>query len=172
MPVSVVIAGAPPLAASLIAIAVLFGLCPLVLVTLRLRACSTILYLLCAAAAMTLLVSGATHVLRVDAAETATLPLGLPWLGAHFRLDALSAAFLVIVNLGALSASLFAVGYGRHEHARARVLPFFPLFIGAMNLVVLAGDAFTFLAAWEFMSLSSWALVMAHHREGENARAG
>jgi hydrogenase-4 component B len=37
---------------------------------------------------------------------------------------------------------------------------------------VLADDAFTFLVAWEFMSLSSWALVMAHHRVVENVRAG
>ena len=29
-----------------------------------------------------------------------TLPLGLPWLGANFRVDALSAFFLVVVNLG------------------------------------------------------------------------
>ena len=41
-----------------------------------------------------------------------------------------------------------------------------------MNLVVLADDAFTFLFSWEFMSLASWALVMAHHREQDNARAG
>ena len=41
-----------------------------------------------------------------------------------------------------------------------------------MNLVVLADDAFTLLLAWEFMSLSSWALVMAHHRERDNVRAG
>ena len=40
-----------------------------------------------------------------------------------------------------------------------------------MNLVVLADDAFTFLFAWEFMSLSSWALVMAHHREPRQRRA-
>jgi formate hydrogenlyase subunit 3/multisubunit Na+/H+ antiporter MnhD subunit len=41
-----------------------------------------------------------------------------------------------------------------------------------MNLVVLADDAFTFLLTWEFMSLTSWALVMAHHRTPGNARAG
>src|SRR5438876_3941263 len=41
-----------------------------------------------------------------------------------------------------------------------------------MNLVVLADDAFTFLMAWEFMSLTSWALVMPHHRQPGNARAG
>ncbi|MCI0735298.1 MAG: hydrogenase 4 subunit B [Beijerinckiaceae bacterium] len=101
-----------------------------------------------------------------------TLPLGLPWLGAHFRLDALAAFFLLVVNLGGAAASLYGIGYGRHEAEPQRVLPFFPAFLAGMNLVVLADDAFTFLLSWEFMSLASWALVMAHHREEENVRAG
>ncbi len=101
-----------------------------------------------------------------------TLPFGLPWLGCTFRLDALAAFFLVVVNLGGAAASLYALGYGRHESAPLRVLPFFPAFLAGMNLVVLADDAFTFLFSWEFMSLASWALVMAHHREAGNARAG
>ena len=53
-----------------------------------------------------------------------------------------------------------------------RVLPFYPAFLAGMNLVVLADDAFTFLVSWEFMSLTSWALVMSHHRERDNAHAG
>src|SRR5262249_58425178 len=106
------------------------------------------------------------------APSAATLPLGLPWLGAHFRLDALSAFFLAVVNLGAAAASLFALGYGRHEDAPRRVLPFYPAVLAGMSIVVLADDAFTFLVSWEFMSLSSWALVMAHHRVGDNIRAG
>ena len=110
--------------------------------------------------------------LFVQAASTATLPLGLPWLGAHFRIDALAAFFVVIVNLGGAAASLFALGYGRHEESPQRVLPFYPAFLAAMNLVVLADDAFSFLVSWEFMSLTSWALVIAHHRERENVRAG
>ena len=52
------------------------------------------------------------------------------------------------------------------------MLLFFPAFLAGMNLVLLAADAFTFLFAWEFMSLSSWALVMAHHRRPGNAAAG
>ncbi|UVC14817.1 hydrogenase 4 subunit B [Mesorhizobium onobrychidis] len=104
--------------------------------------------------------------------STVTLPLGLPWIGAHFRLDALSAFFLVVVNLGGTVASLYGLGYGHHEPAPHRVLPFFPAFLAGMNLVVLADDAFTFLLSWEFMSLASWALVMAHHREQDNTRAG
>ncbi|MGA7386464.1 MAG: proton-conducting transporter membrane subunit, partial [Pseudolabrys sp.] len=102
----------------------------------------------------------------------ATLPLGLPWLGAHCRIDGLSGFFIIVVNLGGAAASLFALGYGRHEEAPQRVLPFYPAYLAAMNLVVLADDAFSFLVSWEFMSLSSWALVVAHHRERENLRAG
>jgi formate hydrogenlyase subunit 3/multisubunit Na+/H+ antiporter MnhD subunit len=45
------------------------------------------------------------------------------------------------------------------------------VFLAAMNLVVLAADAFSFLIAWELMSLASWALVMAHHRQPENRQA-
>ncbi|HEY7741243.1 MAG TPA: proton-conducting transporter membrane subunit, partial [Steroidobacteraceae bacterium] len=125
--------------------------------------------LLCSAMAALALV----HLLDPAAApSTAWLPLGLPWQGALFRLDALSAFFAFVVGLGGAAASLFALGYGRHEHAPGRVLPFYPLFLAGMNLVVLADDAFSFLLSWEFMSLSSWALVMAHHQERDNARAG
>lgn len=108
-----------------------------------------------------------------DGAGSATiLPLGLPWLGAHFRIDALSAFFLFVINLGGAAASLFALGYGRHEEFPQRVLPFYPVYLAAMNLVLLADDAFSFLVSWEFMSLSSWALVIAHHHIRENLRAG
>jgi hydrogenase-4 component B len=100
------------------------------------------------------------------------LPVGLPWLGAHVRIDALSAFFLAVVNFGGAAASLFALGYGRHEEAPGRVLPFYPAYLAAMNIVVMADDAFTFLVAWEFMSLASWALVVSHHRDVENIRAG
>lgn len=107
-----------------------------------------------------------------DGAGEIVLPVGLPWIGAHFRIDALSAFFLAIVNLGGALASLYALGYGRHEAEPRRVLPFYPAFLAGMSLVCVAADAFTFLVSWEFMSLASWALVMAHHREAETRRAG
>jgi hydrogenase-4 component B len=108
----------------------------------------------------------------VGASRSIVLPLGIPWVGAHFRVDSLSAFFLVVVNLGAAAASLYGLGYGNHESAPQRVLPFYPAFLAGMNLVVLADDAFTFLVSWEFMSLASWALVTAHHRERANSHAG
>ena len=101
-----------------------------------------------------------------------TLPLGLPWIGARFRLDALAAFFLVVINLGGAGACLYGIGYGRHAEAPLRVLPFLPAFLAGMNLVLLADDAFTFLLSWECMSLASWALVVADHRDADNLRAG
>lgn len=112
------------------------------------------------------------HLLTDSGSASLSLPLGLPWTGVHLRLDALSAFFLVVVNLGGAIASLFGLGYGAHELAPERVLPFFPAFLAGMNLVLLADDAFSFLFAWEFMSLASWALVLAHHREPANTHAG
>jgi formate hydrogenlyase subunit 3/multisubunit Na+/H+ antiporter MnhD subunit len=122
--------------------------------------------------ALIALAAGVAQLLGEPSPAGIALPLGLPWIGAHFRMDALSAFFVVVVDLGAAAASLFAIGYGAHEQARLRVLPFYPAFLAGMNLVVLADDAFSFLVAWEFMSLSSWALVMAHHHVPDNVRAG
>jgi len=104
--------------------------------------------------------------------ETLVLPIGLPWLGVHLRLDCLAAGFLAVVNFGGFAASLYSLGYGRHETAPQRVLPFIPVFLAGMTMVVLADDALAFLFAWEFMSLSSWALVVSHDRSAENLRAG
>src|SRR5262245_14359233 len=119
-----------------------------------------------------LLVAGQVLLFAGGSPSGVQLPVGLPWTGAHFRLDALAAFFMVVVSLGGAGASLFAIGYGRHEHAPGRVLPFYPAFLAGMFLVVLAHDAFSFLLSWELMSLTSWALVVAHHRDAANVRAG
>jgi formate hydrogenlyase subunit 3/multisubunit Na+/H+ antiporter MnhD subunit len=119
-----------------------------------------------------LLVAAATTALLGDAGEALVLPLGIPWVRMWFNVDPLSAFFLVVVNLTAAAASLYALGYGRHEHAPGRVLPFFPAFLAGMNLTLVAADAYSFLMSWEFMSLASWALVMVHHQEDHNARSG
>ena len=103
--------------------------------------------------------------------QTLVLPLGLPWLGMHLRLDALSAFFMLVVDLGAVLACLYALGYGEGETAPRRVLPFVPAFLAGMNLVLLADDAFTFLLGWELMSLTSWALVLRDHEAAEPREA-
>jgi formate hydrogenlyase subunit 3/multisubunit Na+/H+ antiporter MnhD subunit len=157
---------------TLVCALILLALSVVALVVGRTRAATRIVYGACLLVATISLAAAMTHLLTAAEPVGLTLPLGLPWLGAHFRLDALSAFFLAVVDLGAASASLFALGYGEHEKTPERVLPFYPAFLAGMTLVVIADDAFTFLVSWEFMSLSSWALVIAHHRVAENVRAG
>ncbi|MBR0825462.1 hydrogenase 4 subunit B [Bradyrhizobium manausense] len=161
------------ISAALWAVAGLLALAPVGIVLSARPRGSLVLYGACLVLTAMLCVTALLHLLHpAHPVLRATLPVGLPWLGAHFRLDALSAFFLVVINLGGAAASLFALGYGRHEESPGRVLPFYPAYLAGMNVVVLANDAFSFLVAWEFMSLTSWALVVSHHREAENIRAG
>ncbi len=162
-----------PIVIGLWCVAALLAASLLGIATARSPAGTPIVYGACLAASAVAFAAALAHlIVGGSASPVVVLPMGLPWLGAHFRVDALASFFLAVVNLGGAVASLYALGQGRHEPAPQRVLPFYPAFLAAMNLVVLADDAFTFLLCWEFMSLSSWALVMAHHREADNARAG
>jgi hydrogenase-4 component B len=160
------------LAAALWGVAALLGLALIAVPACQWRLGSFAIYAACMAVSVFLLGAATVQLVGGGGALSLSLPVGLPWIGAHFRLDALAAPFLCIVNLGTACASLFELGHGRHEQSPGRVLPFYPAFLAGMNLVVLAADAFTFLLSWEFMSLASWALVMAHHEDAENRRAG
>jgi hydrogenase-4 component B len=151
---------------------VLLALAPCAVMMARSLARTRLIYGVCAAIMAISLAAALAHLLGSRPPQAFALPVGVPWLGAHLRLDALSAFFLVVLDLGGMTASVFALGYGKHESAPGRVLPFYPAFLAAMTLVAVADDAFTFLMSWEFMSLTSWALVMSRHRAHENVRAG
>ena len=101
----------------------------------------------------------------------AHLPIGLPGVGLHIRLDPLSAFFGIIVNIGIFAASLYGMGLRAHELSK-RVETVYPVFCAAMNAVLLADDAFGFLFFWELMSLSSWFLVVSRPQDEENRKAG
>ncbi len=148
-----------------------FGLAVLAVILGERRAATPVIYGGALAVALVALSAALMSFMNAGPPWTLALPIGLPNIGALFRVDALSAFFLVVVNLGAAITSLYAIGYGRHEHTPARVLPFYAAFLAGMNLVVFADDAFTFLLAWEFMSLTSWAIVLANYRDPANGRA-
>ena len=110
---------------------------------------------------------GAQPVVRV-------LPLGLPDLPFHLRLDALSAFFIVLAGAVALGVSLFSAGYFRRgEGATPGLLCLqYHVFLSSMVMVMLADDAYLFMVAWETMALSSYFLVTTSHRIAEIRRAG
>ena len=102
------------------------------------------------------------------------LPLGLPDLPFHLRLDALSAFFLMLLGGAGAAVSLFSAGYFRSSEGTPPGLICFQYhaFLAAMALVLVADDAYVFMVAWESMALASFFLVTTEHRIPEIRRAG
>ena len=109
-----------------------------------------------------------------EAAQAMILPLGLPDLPFHVRLDALSAFFLLILGVAGAGISTFSAGYFRVGEGTAPGLLGlqYHVFLASMAMVILADDAYLFMVAWETMALSSYFLVTSHHRIPEIRRAG
>ena len=120
-----------------------------------------------------LLVLAAVFAIRAEPVSM-VLPLGLPDLPFHLRLDALSAFFIALVGAVAFGVSLFSAGYFRHgEGALPGLLCFqYHIFLASMVMVMLADDAYLFMVAWETMALSSYFLVTTSHKIAEIRRAG
>jgi hydrogenase-4 component B len=125
-------------------------------------------------AAVGVLLAGLALAALGNAPETAVLPLGLPDLPFHLRLDALGAFFLILLGSATAAVSLFSSGYFR---AGAGTLPGlicfqYHAFVAAMAVVLIADDAYLFMVAWETMALASFFLVTTDHRIPEIRRAG
>jgi formate hydrogenlyase subunit 3/multisubunit Na+/H+ antiporter MnhD subunit len=105
---------------------------------------------------------------------TQILPIGLPELPFHLRLDSLSAFFLAVIGAVSAGVSAFAAGYFRKGEGTPPGLLCmqYHVFLASMALVVLADDAYSFMVAWETMALASFFLVTANHRIPEIRRAG
>ncbi len=102
------------------------------------------------------------------------LPLGLPDLPLHLRLDPLSAFFLILLGGASIGVSLFGAGYFRTMAGGTLGLLCleYHLFLAGMALVLLADDAYMFMVAWETMALSSYFLVTTDHAIPDIRKAG
>jgi formate hydrogenlyase subunit 3/multisubunit Na+/H+ antiporter MnhD subunit len=125
-----------------------------------------------AAGAIVLLVAAVASL--GQAVQDWVLPLGLPDLPLHVRLDPLAAFFLALIGASAAGISIYSAGYFRAGEGAAPGLLClqYHVFLASMALVVLANDAYTFMVAWETMALSSYFLVTTQHRVPEIRKAG
>jgi len=107
-------------------------------------------------------------------AEQLVLPIGLPDLPVHLRLDGLSSIFMILLGAASAGISIFAAGYFRQGEGTAPGLLClqYHLFLASMGFVLLADDAYAFMLAWETMALSSYFLVTTQHRIPEIRQAG
>jgi formate hydrogenlyase subunit 3/multisubunit Na+/H+ antiporter MnhD subunit len=106
--------------------------------------------------------------------ETAVLPLGLPQLPFHLRLDSLSAYFLLLIGGVSAGVSTFAAGYFRQGEGTppGLICLEYHVFLASIAMVVMADDAYVFMVVWETMAFSSFFLVLANHRIPEIRNAG
>ncbi|MGE5616927.1 MAG: hydrogenase 4 subunit B [Bacillota bacterium] len=106
--------------------------------------------------------------------SVAVLPIGLPGLPFHARLDALSAFFLLLLGLASAGVSIYAAGYFREGEGTPPGLLClqYHVFLAGMSMVLLADDAYAFMVNWEVMALASFFLVTTNHRIAEIQRAG
>ncbi len=91
--------------------------------------------------------------------EITLLPENLTFL---FQLDELSRFFVLLLGLSTVAISGFGQAYFRHfslKHQRVIHIAY-PFFVLGMLMVLSASNTFTFLFAWEIMSLSSYFLVV------------
>jgi formate hydrogenlyase subunit 3/multisubunit Na+/H+ antiporter MnhD subunit len=98
--------------------------------------------------------------------EQLTLPLGLPDLPFHLRIDGLAGFFLLLLGSVSAGITLYAAGFFRAETASRLTLITlqYHVFLASMAIVLLADDAYLFMVAWETMALSSYFLVTTDHK--------
>ena len=127
-----------------------------------------------ASSVLSLLLLGVALSAAGSGPEVAVLPIGLPQLPFHLRLDSLSAFFLMLIGAVSTGVSLFAAGYFRQGEGTPPGLICFEyhVFLASIALVVIANDAYAFMVFWETMAFSSFFLVMANHRIPEIRNAG
>ncbi len=125
-------------------------------------------------ALFSLLLMGVAMSATFGAVEVAVLPLGLPQLPFHLRLDSLSAFFLMLIGGVSAGVSVFAAGYFRKGEGTppGLICLEYHVFLASIAMVVIADDAYVFMVVWETMAFSSFFLVMANHRIPEIRSAG
>ncbi len=138
----------------------------------RFRFVATILFPL--GAVFSILLMAVALSAAFSSSEVVVLPLGLPQLPFHLRLDSLSAFFLLLIGGASAGVSTFAAGYFRQGEGTPPGLLCleYHVFLASMAMVVLADDAYVFMVMWETMAFSSFFLVLSNHRIPEIRNAG
>jgi len=105
-----------------------------------------------------------------------TLPGSVFYGEIPIRIDALSAWFMLIINLTCVNGALYGIGYMKpYQSERAKIAMHWVLFLifqTSMLWVCMLQHSLAFLIAWEVMSLSSMFLVIFEHEKKETLRAG
>jgi len=110
--------------------------------------------------------------LKYNLFNSSSLLASLNWL--IFRVDSLSAFFLLILGILSLCASVYGIKYMEKysDKEDMRVYTFnYPIFLLSMYLVLICWDLLWFIIFWELMSLFSQFLVAVEQSEEKAVKA-
>ena len=100
--------------------------------------------------------------------ETISVLFSFPFKEVIFKIDSLSAFFLLILSCGFIFNSYSSfINSVRKKHSSRFDFFFLSLFYSAMVLAVTVSHCIVFISLWEIMTLSSFALVMLNHGQIE-----
>jgi hydrogenase-4 component B len=92
------------------------------------------------------------------------------------RIDSLSAWFILIINFTSFTGALYGAGYLKSSAAQPSFLTFhwilYLIFQASMILVCMVQQSIIFIVVWEFMSLSSFLLVIFDYTNPKVLKAG
>jgi hydrogenase-4 component B len=117
----------------------------------------------------------AVRVLWTGAAYRATLWTIPPFGALSLAIDRLSALFLLVAAAVVMAAAVFSAGYLERyagQYSLKSMTAWFLLLFASIVLILAAGDALSFLLAWEAMSVLSYLLVAYEHRHHQSSQAG
>lgn len=99
----------------------------------------------------------------------------IPFLNLNFKIDNLSAFFLLIIGIVSSIVSLYSFTYMKHFFYKKSIGIFgalYNLFILSMVLLASSNNILLFLLLWEMMSLLSYFLVIYEHEKDDVQKAG
>jgi formate hydrogenlyase subunit 3/multisubunit Na+/H+ antiporter MnhD subunit len=123
-------------------------------------------------AAVTFLLAAAlVPAVLADAPPEATLLEPVPGLALTFRADALGVLFATLASFLWILTTVYSIGYlrARRAHAQTRYFAAFAAVMGATVGVALSANLFSLLVFYEFLTLTTYPLVI--HEESEEAYA-
>ncbi len=142
------------------------------------RACGWVCSLMVAAAAVLSLHLGAMAFGAPSGLDFSLARVAIIGASLSFHLDTLSIIFLWLILLIGLICTIYSVRYAEgaaRKSDRADVTGYYAplmLFLAGMAAVVCISDLLFFVAAWEFMSLPAYMLIVHDKRRAEALRAG
>ncbi len=98
------------------------------------------------------------------------VPTTLPFSPLVLSPDRLGGLFILVAGVAGVAASVYAIGYVHGASASRSQWSALAVFLLGMQLVPAAGDAITFLLAWELMAAASTVLVLADQTRSPAAR--